>query len=135
MLSGNRRAICCPSSRASRPNLCFALGALASKKFHLRNSAARVFQGNAHAGYQPFILRDTRLEDDVTTKAKEYETRARELESAARVIRNPQAQQDLLDLARQWRHMAEGWGQMLGWSEPAQRQSVRPATAYACPRW
>jgi hypothetical protein len=53
-------------------------------------------------------------------KREEFCIRASELESAARKLQDPEARQQLRDLARQWRHMADGWNSVFGQTDQAQ---------------
>jgi hypothetical protein len=51
----------------------------------------------------------------MSKRREEFHERARELESAARMLQGkPMEQEQLLDLARQWRHMANGWTNVFG---------------------
>jgi hypothetical protein len=51
----------------------------------------------------------------MSKRREEFHERARELESAARMLQGkPMEQEQLLDLARQWRHMADGWTNVFG---------------------
>jgi hypothetical protein len=53
-------------------------------------------------------------------RREEFHSRASELEFAAGKLRDPEARQQLRDLATQWRHMADGWNNVFGQTDPAQ---------------
>src|SRR4051812_19072754 len=65
----------------------------------------------------------------VFSKREEFHNRASQLESAARKLQDPEARQQLRDLARQWRHMADGWNNVFGQTDPAQCPAIAGASA------
>lgn len=50
---------------------------------------------------------------DVMTKVEEYRAKARECELRAGQVHDREVRQQLLDLARQWEHMAKQWVDLL----------------------
>jgi hypothetical protein len=53
------------------------------------------------------------LASDAMTKVEDYRARAHECELRADQVHDPEAKQQLLELARQWRHMAAQWVELL----------------------
>jgi hypothetical protein len=47
------------------------------------------------------------------TKVEDYRARAHECELRADQVHDPEVKQQFLELARQWRHMAAQWAELL----------------------